>query len=376
MTKLLIIGGGIAGCAAAVGLRKLDKETEIVLVEPKDHCEVAWCSYRSPFDDQVAKDSLLPLAAWAEKHNVQHIRSVVAKLSKTEAILQNGATVPFDVCVVATGADSKARIIGRGLPTGNGNRDTRLNEMKQVGTKVLGAKNVVIVGGGLIGTELAGDIVTYSKQAGSPVSVTLVHSGPTLCHHEISPKAAIMTQKKLVKLGVTIILNERATENDGKLTLQTSGEPLESDEIIYTVGITPINSFLSERFADSLNESGWIETDEFFRFQGSSSKMMFCIGDCSTLLPNAGSQVLNNVQVIGKNLHATIAAIKDGNKASLEDVKLIKAKPEPMKATVVTVGNKDGVFDSSLFHTQFVLPALKNKTMFLFRAKGELGIPK
>jgi NADH dehydrogenase FAD-containing subunit len=46
MGKVLVIGGGVAGCAAIVGLRKKDKKVEIVLVEPKDHLEVFWASYR------------------------------------------------------------------------------------------------------------------------------------------------------------------------------------------------------------------------------------------------------------------------------------------------------------------------------------------
>jgi len=40
MGKLLVIGGGLAGCSAIVGLRKYNKNAEIVLVEHKDHCEV------------------------------------------------------------------------------------------------------------------------------------------------------------------------------------------------------------------------------------------------------------------------------------------------------------------------------------------------
>jgi protoporphyrinogen oxidase len=44
--RALVIGGGVAGCTAIVGLRKKDKGVEIVLVEPKDHLEVFWATYR------------------------------------------------------------------------------------------------------------------------------------------------------------------------------------------------------------------------------------------------------------------------------------------------------------------------------------------
>jgi NADH dehydrogenase FAD-containing subunit len=45
--KVLVVGAGLAGCSAIVGLRKFDMEAEIVLVEPKkDHCEIYWSAFR------------------------------------------------------------------------------------------------------------------------------------------------------------------------------------------------------------------------------------------------------------------------------------------------------------------------------------------
>ena len=38
--KLLVIGGGMAGCCGIAAVRQFDKDVEIVLVEPKDYMEV------------------------------------------------------------------------------------------------------------------------------------------------------------------------------------------------------------------------------------------------------------------------------------------------------------------------------------------------
>ena len=40
--KLLVIGGGVGGISAIVGLRKLDKTVEIVLIEPKEYMEICY----------------------------------------------------------------------------------------------------------------------------------------------------------------------------------------------------------------------------------------------------------------------------------------------------------------------------------------------
>jgi NADH dehydrogenase FAD-containing subunit len=100
---VLVIGGGISGDSAIVGLRKYDKEVEIVLVEPKDYCESAWAAYRSPFDEATAKASLHPLEPFCKKSNVNHIQSVVTKLTNEDATLENGDVIKFDTCVISTG---------------------------------------------------------------------------------------------------------------------------------------------------------------------------------------------------------------------------------------------------------------------------------
>ncbi|CAB9523657.1 Apoptosis-inducing factor homolog [Seminavis robusta] len=373
MSTVLVIGGGVGGCSAIVGLRKFDKgKTDIILVDPKDHCEIFWAAYRSPFEDWVAKDSLASLGAWSKKHKVKHVRSYVVKLTRREATLQNGEVIAFDVCVVATGAADKSAMMGRGLPSGDGTRESRLKEMKEAGDRIMNSNSVAIVGGGFIGCELAGDISAYSKQRNQPVSVTLVHSGASLCHHEISQKASKMVQKKLEKLGVKVILNDKADKKpNGTVVLKHSGDTLVADEVIYTTGLLPVNGFLEECFEASLNQQGWIETDDCFRMKGEAN--MFCIGDCSTLLANAGNKYLNNMKVIGKNLIVTLDAIANGCMPPKE-ARLVKAK-EGLDVAVVTVGNKEGVAWTPVGHSQFLLPSLKNKTMF-FHAKGQLEFPK
>ena len=56
---VVVIGGGMAGLSVIYNLRQLDDEVQIVLVDPKEYCEVLWASYRSPFVDWVAKGSLI-----------------------------------------------------------------------------------------------------------------------------------------------------------------------------------------------------------------------------------------------------------------------------------------------------------------------------
>jgi NADH dehydrogenase FAD-containing subunit len=165
--KVLVIGGGFGGLAAITGLRKADKTVEIILVEPKEYFEIAWAAYRSVFNETTADDSLFDLKAYCESVNVTHIKTVVSNLTSEQATLANGETVTFDVAVVSTGSGYKWDACGRGPPAlGNESIQARKEVLKAEGVKLVDAKSVLIVGGGLIGTELAGDVAFYKKREG------------------------------------------------------------------------------------------------------------------------------------------------------------------------------------------------------------------
>jgi NADH dehydrogenase FAD-containing subunit len=369
---VLVIGGGIAGLSAIYGLRQIDKEVKIILVEPKEYCEILWASYRSPFEEWVAKGSLIRLDLYCKEYNVEWIQATVTKLSKTTVtctLLDKTTvqTIDFDVCTVATGAASHWPAMGRGLPESAeaATIKNRLDTMSAEGRRLLESKSVAIIGGGLIGTELAGDIAGYAKKVGKTTpTVTLIHSTAQLCPI-MSPPAAAKLRQKLEGLGVKVILNEMATEENGKLVLQNSKHEVESEIVIKTIGFVAINSFMKDEFADALDDKGWIRTDEYFSVSGSDGKL-FAYGDCSSSLPNSGNMYMANAKVLATNLKAALTNNEDG-----------QVKFEiPFAVYATTVGPKQGVFYSSAFWTQYLVPWIKNKTMFFMSPRVKLGVKK
>jgi NADH dehydrogenase FAD-containing subunit len=184
-----------------------------------------------------------------------------------------------------------------------------------------------------------------------------------------SPKPAEMIKRKLEKLGVKVILNDRVkTGEDGKMTLESNGEEIKADAVVMTIGNKPINSFIQE--SSWLDEKGWVQVDEFFRVKGAGGKV-FAVGDCSNLLMNAAAKVLANGDVLGKNIKATLDAISAGK--DLDNVPM-KKHVNPGDQIATTIGPKDGVAKIGSMHTQFMLPWFKNSTMFFFKIKGDLGL--
>ena len=317
------------------------------------------------------------MAPYCDEYNVEIVQGTVTQVSKTNVTctLLNGQntqkTIAFDVCVVATGAGCHWKGMGRSLPDKpeDATAEQRLEAMSAEGKRLLDAKSVVIVGGGLIGTELAGDLAAYAKkkttkgQTTTP-AVTLIHSGPQLCP-VMSPPAAAKMQQLLENLGVTIILNEKGTEENGKVVLENSKKEIEAEIVIKTIGFQAMNDFMKKDFADALDEKGWIKTDEYMAVPGSDNKL-FAYGDCSPSLPNAGNVYMNMASTLGNNVKAALLEKTDG----------MKKFELPPAGLINTAGPDHGVFYSSFFWTQRLLPWLKNKTMFFFSARDTIGVKK
>jgi len=361
---VLIIGGGIAGVMAMVGVRKHNKDANIVLVEPKEFGEILWASYRSPFDETTAKNSLYSLQDVCKKNNATHKRVYVTDLQETVAILSDGSELSFDVAIIAVGAKTKWDGMARGFDVGNdGTIQGRLAQLKKEGEDILASKSILIVGGGLVGAELAGDAAYHSKTNGS--KVTLVHSGAFLCP-DTNEKAGKMIQNQLEKSGVQVILNTRA-EKKAEGIFMCGDEEVKADRVIMTVGLQPNNSFVK---ADACDEKGWVDADINLRVKGYNGRV-FAVGDCCNVMPNNGKDILENGSVIGRNVQDTLKAL--ANKTNLAALSLKKMKLGPNIA-VCTTGPKSGVMHSALFNTSFIFPSMKNKTMFFSHARHILGV--
>jgi NADH dehydrogenase FAD-containing subunit len=245
--------------------------------------------------------------------------------------------------------------------------DARHEQVKSRGEQLLNCSSVAVVGGGLVGIELAGDLAYFAKEReNAPLKkVILVHSGRQLAAHEFTPAAAKMATKKLQQLGVEIILNEKVVERNNEWTLQSTGKPLQVDQVVMTTGLSSNTDFLEKRH--KTHEGSWIQVDSYFRVQEGNGKL-WAIGDCCTVLPNTGVAALENSKILAHNLKLSLHA-------SADDTKLMKKAKKPKKLYIATIGQETGVARGPWkTHTQFFFPNKKNKTLFLSHVQSLLEI--
>ena len=381
---VLVIGGGVAGLSVIYQLRKIDKDVKIILVEPKEYAEILWATYRSIFEEWVAKGSLIRLDKYCEAYNVEHMKHTIVKTLRKDgtAVLASigdvseEKTISFDACVIATGAGAKWKGLGRDLPTSVEQTTTeyRLNALKAEGERLLAKgtsdqpKKIVIIGGGLIGTELAGDLASKTPAP----EKTIVHSSGQVCP-SMSEPAGNQVQKYLEEMGVKFILNEKANDlGNGKVELFNAQKEIDADIVIPTTGFVAQNSLITtEEFPQALDDKGWIVTDEYFTVPSSNGNV-FAFGDCSPTMPNSGSIYMRTADTLAHNVKASL--LQEDSTAT--PTMALKKAETPMIAMCNTVGPNKGVFYSSAFWTTRFLPWVKNKTMFFMAPKDTIGVKK
>ncbi|CAN8071288.1 unnamed protein product [Agarophyton chilense] len=377
--RVIVIGGGVGGLAALHAIHKKvanDTSVSITLVEPKSFIEVPWATIRAMFDVRIANDSTIPMSTFLKKHiGITHVQAKVKTLEKTAVVLDDSQRLDFDVCLVAVGASTVVSFLDplsspSSLEPEQQSVKGRRAAMEASGKHLLSAKSVLVVGGGAIGTEIASDIAAFGALQPSKPSVTLVHSREHLIP-EFNSNSAAKILKMLQDLGITVHLNDKAIEKDGKWVLDTSGQQIEADTVIRAVGIFPKNDFMQSNFSQALDDKGWITVDNYYRVPGGEGRI-FAVGDCCTALHKSGIDAMASKSAIATNISKTIQALRQNK--SLDSLTKLASKVGGPPLFFVTAGPQKGVAQTPLGSITWGLPAFKNKTMFIFRLKSEIGI--
>ncbi|KAJ2082790.1 hypothetical protein H4R24_001314 [Coemansia sp. RSA 988] len=255
--------------------------------------------------------------------------SLVAVNSNKTIELSNGEKLSFDYLLLSTGATNSfpANIIAPSL------EDAR-SRLLQLHDDVKQAKSILVIGGGAVGVETAGEIAAeYPKK-----KVTLVHSGARLLPPNFKSGISDGAVHKLQQLGVEVVLNERMvipveTSFDGTirpLSLKgKSGKTYESDMQFLTIGPKIRTGYLESletQLGTKLREAnGAIQIKSTFQLNHELLPTVFAVGDVNSL--PAGNKyamkAVEQAQVAAANVITMIEACFDQHekacKISLEN---------------------------------------------------------
>ena len=204
--------------------------------------------------------------------------------------------------------------------------------------------NIVIVGGGATGVEIAGALAEMRRfivpkdypDLKTPMDVYLVEGSGRLLG-VMSERASKNAKKDLEKMGVKVLLNTKVTDyRDGHVVFD-NGDSLITDNLIWVSGVT------ANRFEgitpEQTGRGGRILVDAYNRAQGTEN--IFAVGDLCLLqepaYPNGHPQVAQ-------------AAIQQGSRLAKNLNRIAKDRPlKPFHykdlGTMATIGRNKAVAD-------------------------------
>lgn len=332
--KILIIGGGFAGARVTQDLAKAGFN-HVTLVDKKAYFEVTYATLRSLAQPDLGKRSRLP---YEDFINGTFHQGDVTTLTHNAALLADGSKLVFDMAVIASGSSYSTFPIAKSQNAMQlAQRETELTHARQ---QLNDVKTILIVGGGIVGVELAGEIADHFPEK----TVTLVHGSDRLLP-ELKPKASQLADKQLSALGVKIRYNTRLSPNDDLYQ--------NADLVYHCVGVTPNTSMMKAHFNDQLDQNGRIKVDAQFRVEG--TQHLFALGDCANI-PEGKLGYLADKQAsaLAKNMIAL---------ASQKTPKHYKANP---MVSLVPVGRHQGFVQLPFAVTTLKLMVnMKQKDMFI-----------
>lgn len=235
--KYVIIGNSAAAVGCIEGIRKTDKNGEILLISDEKYRVYSrplisyWLSGKV-----VDKNMFYRPEDFYEKNNVKTMlgtRVTALDPAKKELTLQDGSKVDYDKLLVGTGSRPFVPPI-EGVKECK-NAVTFLNwdsakELKEMSNE---KSRVIVLGAGLIGLKVTEGL---AKHVGS---LTVVEMAPHLMPSVLDDESAEMLKKHFERNGVEFVFGDSAAKaSDNELTLG-SGKKLPFDILVVAAGVRP-----------------------------------------------------------------------------------------------------------------------------------------
>jgi NADH dehydrogenase FAD-containing subunit len=286
--KVVIVGGGFCGSMVA---KKLDKhrDIDITLINKNNYYE---------FSPGLPKVIVKP--AYHQKIIVPYSRFLKHTKIITDSLIQINSKfvetkkekVHFDYLVISTGIDYPIFLQN----TQNVFTIKSGNIVKEMSEKIEVAKRILIVGGGVIGTEVAGELATNT----SDKKIILVHPYNRLLerNHELT---SYFAQRFLEKHEVQIIFGEKVREHENKIFITDKKRKIEADIAIWCAGIQ-CNPWFMKSFPKSIyTERNALKVNAFLQLDGYSN--IFVGGDINNVQEEkTGHNAERQARILSKNI--------------------------------------------------------------------------
>jgi NADH:ubiquinone reductase (H+-translocating) len=362
--KIVIIGGGFAGLQLARHLNN-NPRYKVMVIDRMNH------HMFQPLFYQVATGRIEPSnisfpfrKIFQRSKNIQFRMTEIEKILPSEnKIIGKDGVFTYDKLVIATGCrtnffgNQKMQNLALGMKNTQEAISIRNHILMTFEKMIIERKasddgnwNLVIVGSGPTGVELAGafsEMKThilprdYPRMNFGDLKIILISSGdkPLEAMSQESQDAA---EKYLVQLGVKFLKNERVTDYDGEIIYMQSGNSIPTNNVIWAAGVT--GNIIDDFNKENLVKNRYI-VNRFNQVKGYEN--IFAIGDIAYMetpkYPQGHPQVANVAINQGKNVAKNF---RKKSKKDWEEYEYID------RGSMATIGKHRAVVDLPKFKFQ------------------------
>lgn len=309
MSHIVILGNGIAGITAARHIRKLSDHQITVISGESDHF-FSRTALMYIYMGHMKYEHTKPYEDWFwEKNRIDLKKAWITKadFDQRRLITESGEEINYDKLILATGSQSnKFGWPGQDLQGVQGLYS--LQDLELMESSTAEVKHAVIVGGGLIGVEMAemlhsrGIHVTYLIREAHFWGNVLPEQEATLIDRHLRVHGIdLQTETEL-----EAILDDGSGRVKG---IQTkSGEQIDCEFVGLTVGVHPNISLFKDT---NLELDRGILVDDFLQ---TNITDVYAIGDCAQLKnPPPHRKAIEAVWYVGRMMGETVARSITGN---------------------------------------------------------------
>ena len=306
---VVIIGNGISGITAARFIRKLsDHKITVVSAETEHFFSRTALMY--VYMGHMQFEDIKPYEDWFwSKNRIElckaYVQSINAKLKKV--VLDNGELLTYDKLVIATGSESNKF----GWPGQDLNRVHglyHLQDLEAMERHSHGLRRAVVVGGGLIGIEMAE--MFHSRN----IPVTFLVREESYWDIVLPPEESQMINRHILENHIDLRLKTELEEivDDGNgnacAVITKSGERIDCGFVGLTAGVHPNIGFLE---GSGVETQRGILVDKHLQ---TNIPDIYAIGDCAQHRePRKGRRNIEAVWYTGRMTGETVAHVICGN---------------------------------------------------------------
>lgn len=311
MGHVVIIGNGVSGITAARHIRKRDSTIKITVVSSETDYFYSRTALMYIYMGHMTFENTQPYEPHFWKENrIELKRGYVSSIDydKKMLLLDGVQTMKYDKLILAVGSKpNKFGWPGQDLPGVQGLYSYQDLELLEDNSEA--AQHAVIVGGGLIGIELAEMLISRG------ISVTFLIREQRFWNNVIPNQESELITRHIYEHGVDVRrdteLEEIIAGPDGRVQkIRTKkGEEITCDLVGLTAGVSPNVGFLRD---SALELDRGIVVNEYLE---TNIPNVYAIGDCAQFAERVnGRKAIEQVWYTGKMMGETVAQTITGKR--------------------------------------------------------------